>query len=295
MPYGPHAGDLSRLDPWTIAKKLGVDGKTVKMRLRRMVKEGFIKYYQIYPNYRLLGVEGVAYLFEVPDVQVKYEAIEKASLMDGVVEIYNFIGNAFCVDFTYRDVTDHDRRIRLLKELSKCSSYTKFYHRDMPPTNIKPTNLDWGIIKSLRYDAFKRLSKVAQELGVSVKTVKRRFQRMASNNAIIIVPILEPAKVAHTISYGMLFFLDEAKRQQTVQRILEAFQFSYFLAFTPLTGNMMLVNFAETLGETEDALLKARSIEGVKDVRVYVLKELREYTEWMDRAIQKKIEETRPV
>lgn len=292
-PYGPNAGDLSRLDPWSLGRTLGVDGKTIKLRIRKMEKQGFIQYYQIYSNYSLLGVEGLAYILEVSDLQAKYEAIEKISLLDGVVEIYNFFGNTFCVDFTYRDTQDHDKRLSLLKELSKCSSSIRFYGRVMPPVNIRLTNLDWRIIKSLRYDAFKRPSKVAEELGVSVKTVKKRFQRMTDNNAIIIVPVINPGEVANTITYGLLFFLEDNGREDTVRRILEAFQSSCFIAETPPAGNIMLVNFARTLGETEDALLQSKSIKGVKDARLYVLKELREYSEWMDREIEKKIEETK--
>lgn len=84
-----------------------------------MEKQGFIKYYQIYPNYKLLGVEGSSYLFDAPQLERKYEAIEKASLIDGVVEITNFVGNTFCIDFTYRDSRDLDKRVTLFKELVK--------------------------------------------------------------------------------------------------------------------------------------------------------------------------------
>lgn len=293
-PYGPHSGDPSRLDPWKIAKKLGVDGKTVKLRLKRMEK-GFIKYYQVYPNYELMGVKGSAYFFEMPEIRKKYEALEKISLVDGVVEIYNFAGNAFCIDFAYRDAPDRDRRLALFKELSNCSSCIKFYDRDMPATHIGLKSLDWRIIKSLRFDAFKRPSKVADELGLSIKTVRKRLQRMTDNNAIIIVPVIHPGEIPDTISYGLLFFLDEERREETVRSIFEAFQQTYFLAFTPLLGNLMLLNVARTLGETEDALLQAKSIGGVVDVRQLVLKELREYTEWMDREIERKIEETKAI
>lgn len=286
-------GKLGKIDPWGIAKTLGVDGKTVKLRIRRMEKQGFIKYYQVYPNYRLLGVEGLAgYLLEVSGIKEKYEAIEKISLLDRVVQIYNFVGNTFCVDFAYSDARDHDKRLSLIRELSRCSSNIKFDEIVVPPTRITFDNLDWRIIKSIRYQAFKRVSKVADELGVSLKTVRKRLERMISNKGFVIAPIINPGEVPNTITYGMLFFLEEDKMKKTVPQVLDAFRSSCFLAHTPSTGNVLLINFATTLGQTEDALLQARSIEGVTEVRQYVLKELREYSEWMDREIEKKIEGT---
>lgn len=39
-PSGNQGGDSNRLNPWVIAKKLGVDGNTVKLRLSKMKKSG---------------------------------------------------------------------------------------------------------------------------------------------------------------------------------------------------------------------------------------------------------------
>lgn len=293
-PYSPQASGLIMLDPWSIGRKLGVDGKTVKSRMRKMQKLGFIKYYQIYPNYRLLGVEAVAYLLEALEVTAKYEAIQKSSLMDGVLEIYNFIGNTFCVHFAYRDASDHEKRLSLLKELTKCSSYQRFFEWKMPAVNIALNSLDWSILKSLRYNAFKRPSAVAEELEISLKTVKRRLKRMIVNNAVMIAPVIHPGEVPNVIAYGILFYLEEDKRQEAIHTILQSFEPSCLLSYVPPHGSIVLLNFAMTLGETEDALLRAKSIDGVRDAHIYVLKDMREYSEWVDREIAKKIEETGP-
>jgi AsnC-type helix-turn-helix domain len=175
-PSGNQRGDSNRLNPWVIAKKLGVDGNTVK--------SGFIRYFQIYPNYRLLGIGGgSAYLFELDDPERKNAIINQCALVDGVTEITSFVGNEVCIDFTYHDPKDESRRLKLLLGLTNCKRAEKFYDRVMPPVRFELSNTDWRIIKSLRYNAFKPLSKVAQELGLTTKTVRRRFQRMIDNNA----------------------------------------------------------------------------------------------------------------
>ena len=291
-PFGPNVGDLSRLNPWVIAKKVGADGSTVKLRLNNMKKSGFIKYFQIYPNYRLLGINDSAYSFQLDDVLEKKEIIEKCSFVDGVTEIHNFIGSLICIDFTYQDSRDERRRLELFRNLTRCDSPQKFYDRLMPEVNIKLTNMDWQIIKALRYDAFKSLSKVAKELGFTAKTVRKRFDRMAQNNAIIIVPLINPAEIPDTVTHVMLLFPSLSEREEVVRKALEIFEGSCFMVFTSSQGNSMLCLAARTLAETEENLIRARKIQGMLDVKLLVLREIREYTQWMDSAIDRKIAET---
>jgi hypothetical protein len=49
---------------------------------------------------------------------------------------------------------------------------------------------------------------------------------------------------------------------------------------------------ARTLAETEDSLIRARKIEGMMYVKLLVLKEMKEYTQWIDSEIDRKIAET---
>jgi DNA-binding Lrp family transcriptional regulator len=291
-PFGLSSGDLSRLNPWVIAKKVGADGSTVKLRLERMKKSGFIHYFQIYPNFRLLGMQGVAYEFNLHDVVEKKEAIDRCALVDGVTEIHNFIGPSICIDFTYTDKNDERRRLELFRTLTRCEAPERFYERIMPPVDIVLSNTDWRIIKALRYQAFKPLSAVAKELRLSAKTVRRRFDRMARNNAIIIVPLVNPADIPNTITHVMLLYPSPERREEVLQRALEEFGGTCFLARTSPPGNAMLCLAARTLAETEENLLKARGIDGMKDVKLLILKEIREYTQWVDSAIDRKIDGT---
>jgi DNA-binding Lrp family transcriptional regulator len=293
-PFGEHAGDLSRLSPWVIAKKIGADGNTVKLRLEKMKKSGFIHYFQIYPNFRLLGMSGAAYLFDSGDVLAKREVIEKCALVDGVTEIHNFIGSNFCIDFAFLDPNDEARRLRLFRELTGCDSPERFYERVMPSVDIDLTNLDWRIIKALRYNALKPLSSVAKEVGVSAKTARKRFDRMAKNNAIIIAPLVNPAEIPNTITHVILLYPDPERREQVVARAMAEFGPACFLARTAPPGNAMICLAARTLAETEENLIKARKLDGMKDAKLLVLREIREYTQWVDSAIERRIAETAP-
>jgi DNA-binding Lrp family transcriptional regulator len=292
-PSGNQRGDSNRLNPWVIAKKLGVDGNTVKLRLAKMKKSGFIRYFQIYPNYHLLGIGGgSAYLFELDDPEKKNAIINQCALVDGVTEITNFVGNEVCIDFTYHDPKDESRRLKLLLDLTNCKRAEKFYDRVMPPVRFKLSNTDWRIIKSLRYNAFKPLPKVAQELGLSTKTVRRRFQRVIDNNAVVIVPAIQPGDVPNTITHVLLLYFKESKREQALMEALHLFEDKYFLIDTTSEGNAMLGLVAQTLAETEENFISSRKIEGVRNVKMLILKETQDFSEWLDQEIETKIAET---
>ncbi len=291
-PYGLTSTDLSRLNPWVIAKKVGADGATVKLRLQRMKQSGFIRYFQIYPNFSLLGLHGAAYSFEVRDVLEKNEVLEKCALVDGVTEIHNFIGTYFCIDFTYSDARDESRRLELFRRITHYDAPEKFYERVMPPVDIELSNADWRIIRALRYHAFKPLADVAREIGLSAKTVRNRFDRMARHNAVIVVPLVNPAEIPNTITHTVLVYPSPERRDEVIARALQEVGPSCYLSRTAAPGNAMLCLVARTLADTEDTLIRVRKIEGVLDAKLLILREIREFTQWLDSAIDRKIAET---
>jgi len=51
-PYGNRPQDPEAFKPSYLAKRTGVEPETVKARLARMEETGFIRFYQVYPNFR---------------------------------------------------------------------------------------------------------------------------------------------------------------------------------------------------------------------------------------------------
>jgi hypothetical protein len=73
---------------------------------------------------------------------------------------------------------------------------------------------------------------------------------------------------------------------------MEEFAASCFLSRTAPPGNAMICLAARTLAETEENLLRARRIDGMVDAKLLILREIREYTQWLDSAIDSMIAAT---
>ena len=55
---------------------------------------------------------------------------------------------------------------------------------NLKPSDLTLCDLDYQIINSLKDDARKAIADIANELGISSKTVRRRLNRMIKNNLI---------------------------------------------------------------------------------------------------------------
>ena len=291
-PYGPRPQAVDHLKPSYIAAKLGVEPETVKARLARMEKSGFIRFYQVYPNFRHLGLDATAYLFRVPDDDRKAAAIARIEPIDGLVEVHNFLGPEMCVDLSHRNPTELSKKLRLLADFTGDAAPVRFYERHMPAVASALSPLDWRILKALRYHARRPLAEVAEEVGVSVRTVRRRFDRMAAEGSFFIVPAVDPGRAPGVLLYELLFYTTPDADAQALRRTLSTCEERYLYHYVPASqalGNFDVLLYAESTGEIEEYRQKGRDIPGIAKVSALVFRGWTEYTDWIDAAIDDRI------
>jgi hypothetical protein len=106
------------------------------------------------------------------------------------------------------------------------------------------------------------------------------------------VPVIQPGDVPNTITHVLLLYFKESQREQALMEALNLFEDRYFLIDTTSEGNAMLGLVARTLAETEENFIRSRKIEGVRNVKMLILKETQDFSEWLDLEIERKIAET---
>lgn len=291
-PYGGRPQNPEVFKPSYIAKHVGIEPETVKARLARMEEAGLIRFYQLFPNFNHLGISASAHLFKVADEDKKVRAIQKAEHIDGLVEIHNFIGSEMCVDVSYRTSRDLGKKLRLLREFTGDMTPLCFYERHMPQVGRELTPLDWRILKAFRYKARHPIAEIADEVGVSARTVRRRYRRMAREGSFFLTLATDPGKALGVILYELLFYTTPDSDPSTVQRILDLYDDRYVYHFVPASaalGNFDLLLFAESTGEIEEMRQLGRDIPGVAKVESLVFSSWEEYTDWIDAAIEERI------
>ena len=67
-----------------VAKKLGVDEETVRIRIQSLKQSGFLLGWRLILNANLIGRESSIIALELDDIEKKDEAIAQLTRMDGV-------------------------------------------------------------------------------------------------------------------------------------------------------------------------------------------------------------------
>lgn len=290
-PYGPKPSDPEALKVARVAKAIGVEPETVRARLEKMEESGFLRCYQVYPNLRHLGMSGAAYLFRVPDDDKKAAAIEKAELVDGLTEIHNFLGAEMCLDLAYRSPEELSRRLRLLSEITGDQAPERFYDRHMPKVERPLTRLDWRILKALRGRARRPLNEVADEVGASVKTVRRRHAQMAEEGSFFAVPAVDASRAPGVILYELLFYTAPGASHGVVPKILDVLRERFLYHYVPASeslGNFDVLLAAPSAAEIEEMRRAGAKVPGVVKVSALVFRGWAEYSAWIDTAIDER-------
>ncbi len=80
-----------------VAKKLGIDEETARIRIQSLRESGFLLGWRLIPNAHLIGRESSILVLELEDIEAKDRAISQIGRIDGVVLIQSFYGKTLQV------------------------------------------------------------------------------------------------------------------------------------------------------------------------------------------------------
>ena len=270
-----------------IASGLGLDEKTVRVRLRRLEQDGFIKYYQAAPDLSLLGMTAeVTYRFEAVNVATKLEALRYAQEQVGMVEALDFLGASFVVTGageSLEEATDLGKRIAHRFELDKFEQG----RRTLESSDPHLTALDWRIVERMRYDARAPLGEVAGALGITPRMVRYRLGRIRASAAVTIRPVIDARRQVGLLVYRLTVTAEAVDRAEVLAGLRRRLGNSIWAVRLSRSGPLLVDMFGVSLAEPEEALVQALEVKGVQSCAVLVLKEICEPPNggWIDQRI----------
>lgn len=287
-PYGPRPQDIAAGEEAAIAKRLAIDLKTVKSRVARMEESGFLSGYQVVPNLGLLRLKATAYLYRIPDADGKAAALARVALVDGLLEVHDFLGTAACIDVTYASPHELASKVRLVSEFMRDPAPVRFYERHLPAVARDIGSLDWRLIQALRRRARRPLAEVADELGVTLKTVRRRFDRLAEEGSIFVAPMLDPSRASGLVLFELLVYTSPNAPTSTLGDVLRALDDNHVYHYVPASaalGNFDVLLFAQSVAQVEELRKRAKDVSGVARVDALLFQGWSDYSQWLDARI----------
>lgn len=279
------------LGPAAISRKLSVDEKTVRLRIRKMEESGFIKYYQATPELGLFGLKHIEVCrFEAMNVATKYGAVRYADGLPGTLETFDYLGPTFAVSVAS---ASPERAGQLANELAG--------HFELKVNSLggspvgepksKPDRLDWQIIGKLRYDARASYKEVAQGLSISQRMAQYRVRKIKDAGGIRIRAVINPQKQEGLVFYELAVTIEPERKAAVVRAVRDA-QGDRLWAVRELPGGVLLLSlFGFTLAEPEEAAMALLAVPGVRWCSILILKEILEPSRpnWIDKLIEQKV------
>lgn len=297
VPYGPHPKDPAAFKTSHIARQVDTTARTVRSRRRAMEAEGVIAGYQILPNLAHLGLTAEGHFFVAADEGSKDETIDAAIELPRMMAVHEFLGEGVCFEFAFVDSDERADTLETLSGLTGDPDPKRFYDGVMPEVDRDLTNLDWRILESLRWEATKRLGDVAEEVGVTRRTVKRHYDRMAAEGSFVPVALMNPSQATGLLLFELLFFLEPGHDRTTADAILDAYRDNYLFSYVPASeelGHFDVEMFAESRAEIERLRRLGQDLPGVERVEAWLFRRFEDHSDWLDEAIADRVGATAP-
>lgn len=159
-------------------------------------------------------------------------------------------------------------------------------YQTMPET-LK--NIDFKILKALHRDARKTIADVADEVGLSAKTVKKSIDRMVDNQLVTFSLDWAPVFENDFCSVFYLYLQDNSDMQSVLQQLSEKFgkNIIYYIAYSNIPQFLTLHMWTKSSREMQ-IIQNELQKEGFKDIIPRILMTGRYFDCWLDDMIIKK-------
>ncbi len=270
-----------------MGRKLGLDEKTVRLRVKRMEESGFVKYYQAAPSLALFGMRRLSlFRFETLNLATKHAVMKKFHSVPRLVEASDYLGPFITASIA--GATPDEAKMEADRLAAHFELGTSLLgDREIRAPSSRLDRLDWQIIRELRYDAKSSDSDLADALSVTQRIVGYRVSKLLGSGAIRIKAVIDPQRQAGLVFYELELHLD-AQGQDAVSRWLkENYGHRLWNLSGPTSGVLLASLFCFTLGEPEESAIEALRQQGVRRCILFILKEVIEpkRPNWIDSLI----------
>lgn len=141
------------------------------------------------------------------------------------------------------------------------------------------TPLDWRLLQALRAAPDTTLEAAAKKVGVSVRTAKRRFDRMVVDGCLDVIGLFDPGALAGHLLVDLVFRLRDGGGKAEVAQVLNTFRSRWVAQWSPpdhRLGHLTLVVLASSARELEDLRREGESLACVERCEALIFESARE-------------------
>lgn len=262
-----------------LAKRLGVNQETVRLRVKRARDRGYMPTWRIRFNPRLIGYRPAGADLSVAHGIAKATAISRLRLVPGVVLIVDFRDEGVLVVFWYEEDEGLDRTCRSMGSICGAPPRAVWKSRVPEPTRrLRP--MDWRILEVMKDDARMPLKHVAASLGFTVRTVQRRLSSMAAGRAIMLEGTPKVARMGGLVCDFRISVTDRRRKQAADAEVPHVLRRIGMIDTSPENHSLIGVACAN-FTEVDAVHAKLRELYATDNIRLGVVRDFFPVGEWL--------------
>ncbi len=253
-----------RMPVYRIAENLGISGAAVDKRINAMMKRGELLGFSILLNSDYVLNSAV---ISIHAKKRRERIFERVSKIPGVMHFVGCLGGRYYGEFWYSDEMELREKLLLFKELTDSYSEDIFYHRNAGEKKID--RIDWKILLAMRDDARIPFSKLSKIIGISAKTISKRWERLVSEDVVKAYPIVNRPFSKDILWFSLFIEVDDIALEGKIKKMDNIWRTSIFEDPKIVYG----VFFAQFVREIDYTMERVVCMKGVKKVHYEIIVE----------------------
>ena len=274
----------------SIGSLIGLTSRSVKARVKNMVRSGIIEKFIVRVNPTGFGYRTAHILLRTNNGITKDDIIQRVKQFGDLAFHVHHMGRTSMAALII-DRSLNDNFIQSLNECLKPATVSRISVSELS-VSTDPSETDLRIIRCLLLSGARtETSEIAKELGISEKTTKRRLDRMREGRLLDFSLQCNPAAMIGYVQFTIPIIAVKSHYRSVYERMYSEFQENILYSPSVIDPNdrLTFILFAENVFTADSVLAKVDSFEGVKRADVYILTKIRYYHDWIIREIDERL------
>ncbi len=253
-----------RMPIYKIAGKLGISGSAVDKRIKGMMKRGELLGFSILLNSDMILNSAVVAIKARKKRGEIFKNIEKVS---GLMHFVGCLGGRYYGEFWFSDEMEMEDKLLLFKELTGAYSVEVYRHRKIG--NYTLDKLDWKILLAMRDNARIPFSELSKKIGVSSKTISKRWEKMKEEDVVKAYPMINRPFSKEIFWFSLFIKVEKLSVENKIKYMENLWRTSLFEEPQIVYG----VFYAQAVKEIDETMEKVICMKGAKQVHYEIIVE----------------------
>jgi DNA-binding Lrp family transcriptional regulator len=275
----------------SIGSQIGLTTKSVKARVKKMVRNGVIEKFVVRVNPVAFGYRTALILVKTNHGIAKDDVIQRVKEFGDLAYHVHHMGSTSVADLIIKKQLD-ENVIQSLNEVLKPATVINIAVTELSVGSTDLSETDLRIIKCLLLlGARIEVSDIAKEVGISEKTTTRRLNRMKESRLLDFSIQCSPAAMIGYIQFVIPITVAKSHYHNVRERMYSEFQANilYSPSVIEPEDRLAFVLFGENVFLVDYVLARVNSFAGVNGADAYILTKWQYYDDWILKEINERL------